>query len=404
MTVPQQITEELQKVAPSAIIELFELRLVQKLHGSTDVYRFHAGVNGKNDGGSVVWAGQTYTAFPIECEGFEYSGNGQLPRPRLRVANVLSTITTVLLAVNVITPGNDLIGAKVIRRRTLARYMDASNFPGNVNPYGTPDSTAEFPEEIYYISRKVAENRDVVEFELAAAFDLQGVRAPKRQCIANVCQWGYRSAECGFDGPPVANEFDVPALTPTSTEATAYYSAVTTLATRTTQLATATTTLNTTKNTLNATQPTWKLAETRYDAFNQCGFYTFSAVGEYATWNGASVTLGTEYRRGTQRVFGIYLTLFDIQRWVLDSTGLAAAQAAYDAALAAYNTALSNYNAAVAARDTALNTWQASAAWDTDIAYSGDACGKRVDSCKLRFGATAALPFGSFPGVGSFAV
>lgn len=208
MTVPQAITQELQAVAPSAIIELFELQLVAALHGSNDIYRFHAGVNGKNDGGNVVWAGQTYSAFPVECDGFEYSGNGQLPRPKLRVANVLGHITTILLAVNVITPGNDLIGAKVTRRRTLARYLDAINFPGNVNPYGTPDPTAEFPAEIYSIARKVLESRDVVEFELAAAFDLQGVRAPKRQCIANVCSWTYRSPECGYAEPVYYNDAD----------------------------------------------------------------------------------------------------------------------------------------------------------------------------------------------------
>jgi lambda family phage minor tail protein L len=40
----------------------------------------------------------------------------------------------------------------------------------------------------------------VVEFELAASFDLAGVRAPKRQCIANICQWVYKSAECGYTG------------------------------------------------------------------------------------------------------------------------------------------------------------------------------------------------------------
>jgi lambda family phage minor tail protein L len=208
MTAPQSITQELQAVAPSAIIELFQLRLVTALHGSADIYRFHAGVNGKNDGGNVVWAGQTYTAFPVECDGFDYSGNGQLPRPKLRVANVLGTITTILLAVNAITPGNDLIGAKVIRKRTLARYLDAVNFPGSVNPYGTPDPTAEFPEEIYFIARKSVESRDVVEFELASAFDLQGVRAPKRQCIANVCSWVYRSAECGYTGTRYFNDAD----------------------------------------------------------------------------------------------------------------------------------------------------------------------------------------------------
>ena len=39
-----------------------------------------------------------------------------------------------------------------------------------------------FPQEIYFIDRKSAENREVVSWELAAVFDLAGIRAPKRQC------------------------------------------------------------------------------------------------------------------------------------------------------------------------------------------------------------------------------
>jgi lambda family phage minor tail protein L len=183
---------DLQAIAPSSVIELFVLELNVKQHGVADVYRFHAGSN-LNANGELVWAGNSYLRFPVEADGFEYSGNGQLPRPKIRVANLLSTITAVLL-----TLPDGLEGAKVTRIRTLARYLDAANFPGAVNPYGTPDPTAEFPREVYYIDRKTTENRDVVEFELAAAFDLAGVRAPKRQCIANVCQWEYRSAECGY--------------------------------------------------------------------------------------------------------------------------------------------------------------------------------------------------------------
>ena len=80
------------------------------------------------------------------------------------------------------TAGNDLAGAKVTRIRTLARYIDAVNFPNSINPFGTPDPTAEFPQEIYKIDRKSAENREIVEFELAAAIDMVGVRAPQRQC------------------------------------------------------------------------------------------------------------------------------------------------------------------------------------------------------------------------------
>lgn len=184
---------ELQKIAPSSIIELFELQLNTVLHGTNDIYRFHAGAS-LNSNDDIVWAGNDYIRMPLEAEGFEYSGNGQLPRPKIRVSNVLGTITAVLL-----TLPSGIEGAKVTRIRTLARYLDAVNFPGAVNPYGTPDSTAEFPREIYYIDRKSAENRDVIEFELAAAFDIAGVRAPKRQCLANICQWQYRGPECGYN-------------------------------------------------------------------------------------------------------------------------------------------------------------------------------------------------------------
>ena len=190
MTVP---VSALQEIAPGAVIELFELELNTAQHSTTDIYRFHAGTSLNNEG-AVVWNGNEYLRFPVEADGFEYSGNGQLPRPKIRVSNILSTITALLL-----TLPDGLEGAKFTRIRTLARYIDAVNFPGGVSPY-VPDPTAEFPREIYYVDRKTIENREVVEFELAAAFDLAAASAPKRQCIANICQWVYKSTECGYSG------------------------------------------------------------------------------------------------------------------------------------------------------------------------------------------------------------
>jgi len=174
------IVSNLQNTNPSAIIELFTLALDNSLHGATTVYRFHTGSSLK-DNGELVWAGNSYQRFPIKAEGFAFR-QGQLPRPTLTVSNALGTITAILAAVNATTAGNDLTGATVTRIRTLARFIDAVNFPSNVNPYGTPDPTAEFPQEIYKIDRKSAENREIVQFELAAVFDLAGIRAPQRQC------------------------------------------------------------------------------------------------------------------------------------------------------------------------------------------------------------------------------
>ena len=200
---------ELQKINPSSIIELFELELSTTLHGTSTTYRFHPGINDVGSGHqNIIWNGNQYTKLPIEVEGFEYNAeSGSLPRPTITVANLLGSITAILLDVNTTTAGNDLTGAKFTRIRTLARYLDNDNFDGD-NPFGTPDTTAEFPKEIYYVARKVSEGRDVVQFELAASFDLAGVRAPKRHCSQNLCPWIYKGSECTYSGTDYFNEND----------------------------------------------------------------------------------------------------------------------------------------------------------------------------------------------------
>lgn len=178
---------EIRGLESSAVVELFELDASAFGAGIT---RFHAGTNGLRQ--NVVWAGNSYTAYPVVASGFEWSGQGSLPRPKLTVANVTGAISLLLIQ------HDDLLGAKLTRRRTLAKYLDAVNFPGGVN--ASADPTAAFADDIYYIDRKTRETRDVVEFELAAAFDVAGLQLPRRQIIQNVCQWVYRGAECSYTG------------------------------------------------------------------------------------------------------------------------------------------------------------------------------------------------------------
>ena len=308
---------ELQSINPTSIIELFTIELNTSLHGSNTIYRFHNGAN-LNANGEVIWAGNSYLRFPIECSGFEFGSSGTLPRPTITISNILGTITSILQDVNTTTAGNDLNGAKFTRIRTLAQFLDAVNFSpvttsstttttiadpsdaesvtytvtvvqdsggnnvfaingvqkpvitmkrgstytfnqshssnvghplriksdaggqqtttntgtlgtdatvvyqpaypsapndlryyctshgnamGNTitmnnpntttqstttstttqtNPYGTPDPTAEFPREIYFLDRKVTENRDIVTWEAQSALDLINVKLPKR--------------------------------------------------------------------------------------------------------------------------------------------------------------------------------------------------------------------------------
>jgi len=188
--------EELSKLNPSAIIELFEVHLDSTLHGSSDVYRFHAGANAAIDG-NVVFNGNTYTRIPVKADGFDFTNTGTLPRPTLAISNLDGTMTTLLLLVNATTAGNDLGGAEVRRIRTLKKFLDGE---------ATADPNAKFPDERWYIDRKSNESRDSVTFELASKFDLAGQKLPKRQIVANVCQWVYRSSECSYTG---SNYFDV---------------------------------------------------------------------------------------------------------------------------------------------------------------------------------------------------
>ena len=175
------VFSDIQKINPSAIIELFSLALDTNLHGANTVYRFHAGSN-LDANGKIVWAGNEYLRFPVEATGFAYQ-RGQLPRPVLSVSNMgTPTMSAILLTVNQTTTGNDLACAVVTRIRTIARFLDTANFSGSVNPFGTPDPTAEFKREVFVIDRKTTETRSVIEFELAAAIDMAGIRSPKRQC------------------------------------------------------------------------------------------------------------------------------------------------------------------------------------------------------------------------------
>lgn len=200
MSTPQSITSEIQSLEPSAIIELFELDATA-LGG--DLLRFHAGTNKLNQ--NIVWGGNEYVRYPIIASGFEISGAGSLPRPKVQVSNFMSGITTLTLAFN------DLMGAKFTRKRTLKRYLDAVNFPLG-NDEADPD--ASFADEIYYVDRKSQESREGVEFELACSFDLVGVQLPRRQIIQNICVWKYRGGECGYTGTNYFTTSDAPTSDP----------------------------------------------------------------------------------------------------------------------------------------------------------------------------------------------
>lgn len=190
------VASDVQKLDPGAIVDLFELDTSPISGGMTLRWCNHVNELG-ND---VVFDGEVYTRLPVQASGFEKTSDGKQPRPSLSVANVSGLVGALARELN------DLVGAKLIRRRIFVKYLDPENFVSGVNPISDPN--ARFPDEVWFVDRKASENGIFIEFELASSLDLSGVMLPRGQVVQKTCPWLYRGAECGYTGPAVAREDD----------------------------------------------------------------------------------------------------------------------------------------------------------------------------------------------------
>ena len=177
MTTNVKIKEDIQSLTPnSELVDLYTLDATS-LGGS--IYRFTPMTN---DGSSVYFGGIEYSQLPVEFEGWEIPGDGRMPRPKMRVANVNLTF------VAFVNSYRDGIGAKVTRMRTFKKYIDGE---------AGADSSAEFPRDIFYIEQKTTQNKHFIEWELISPFDIGNRQLPKNQVIP-YCQHRYRIYDGGL--------------------------------------------------------------------------------------------------------------------------------------------------------------------------------------------------------------
>lgn len=203
----KKVYSELLSLTPSALITLFEIDVAQIIDDTGQqgigqdqrLYRFHNNVKLFNT--KVIWKGNEYIPCPLNAEGFEISAKGTLPTPKLSMTVNSEGEIALALFKSALASLGDLVGAKVTRIRTLAKFLDASNFPLGVTPPDdfSPDPLAEFPRDVYYIDRKSNENKSSIEFELASILDVEGVKLPGRLCLASKCPWNYRGEGCLYE-------------------------------------------------------------------------------------------------------------------------------------------------------------------------------------------------------------
>ena len=177
MTTNTKIKTDIQKLdVGSEMVDLYILDATN-LGGTT--YYFTPMTD---SGSNVEFGGITYVQLPVEFEGMEVTGDGRLPRPKMRVANVNLTFVAFVNAYR------DGIGAKVSRIRTFKKYID-----GQVGA----DSSAQFPQDIYYIEQKIMQNKYFIEWELVAPIDIGDRTLPRNQVLP-YCQHRYRIYDGGL--------------------------------------------------------------------------------------------------------------------------------------------------------------------------------------------------------------
>jgi lambda family phage minor tail protein L len=192
----QELGKSLLDVEPSAVIELYELYFSIE----EQPFRFHSGTNNLEK--NIIWNGNEYYASAIEVDGFEANMVGRMPRPKVTVANTDYIIS------NILRDYSDFRNSKFVRVKVFLKHLDAENFDGNENPYGTPDPLAYISKEKYLISQKIAENKQLVQFELITPFDLQSLETATRAIYGRYCYWQYRGSGCNYQGDLICKEND----------------------------------------------------------------------------------------------------------------------------------------------------------------------------------------------------
>ncbi len=186
MTQTPPVAETFKTQMPE-VIDLFTLDISTLLPaGSTDqsIYRFCNWSD--TDGDDITYDSNTYTAVPMQANGFELNTSGKLERPSITFANVGLAITALT------NTYSDLVGASVSRIRTLTTYLD-----------GTPgaDPDAYWGPDEWVVEQKSSENKLAVTFQLAVPFDLEGRSLPGRRLLREQCQWIYKGdIGCHYDG------------------------------------------------------------------------------------------------------------------------------------------------------------------------------------------------------------
>ncbi len=225
---------ELTNLTPSALMTFFEIDLSSTVGSiqssllkdyqeisevlpsfqgqSQNVLRFHNNIRVFNS--IIFWQGNTFFPAPLKADGFDITSRGVLPTPTLSITSQKEDgIEALSVLRRTISKYGDIVGAKVTRIRTYAKFLDKTNFSDISEQNGTqgiyasnfpegyePDPYAELPRDIFFVERKSQETKTGITYELSSILDVEGVKLPRRRVLSKKCGFTYRGCGCFYEG------------------------------------------------------------------------------------------------------------------------------------------------------------------------------------------------------------
>lgn len=203
-TAIKKIQVESSALETSGLITLFELDISSALQNigifvneSEKYFYFHN--NTKLIITDIKFQGKTYAICPIQATGFDITSQGTLPTPLLSMTVSDDGISSFNLLKQKLKYIGDLVGCKITRRRTFAKFLSLNNFNINNIPSSIDvNELAELPPDRWIINRKSNENKNILEYELTSVLDLENIKLPKRLMVKK-CVATYRGEGCLYE-------------------------------------------------------------------------------------------------------------------------------------------------------------------------------------------------------------
>jgi lambda family phage minor tail protein L len=129
-------------------------------------------------GQDVSFGGQTYYAAPIRSEPITENMAQEVDTINVSIANVDRSITYYVELYN------GLRGCKVTIRTVFADLLDHAD---------------AYTDDIFYIVSSTI-TASAGSFILKSKMDLMGVTIPLRKFYREICQWKFKSTQCGYAG------------------------------------------------------------------------------------------------------------------------------------------------------------------------------------------------------------